>query len=62
MSSSKGRKGASDFRMVAYGMIVLGKVLEAIFPYLERPYLECVAGAVHSRLVSISASHTALAN
>ena len=57
MSSPKGRKGASDFRMVAYGMIVLGKVLEAVFPYLERPYLECVAGVVHS-----SISHTALAN
>ena len=34
---------------------VLGEVLKAVFPYLEH-----AAGAVHSRLVSIS--HTALAN
>ena len=60
MSSSKGREGASDFCMVIYSMIVLGKVLETVFPDLERPYLECVAGAVHSRLVNIS--HITLAN
>ena len=46
MSHPKGGEGASDYLRVGCSTYVLGKVLKATLPYLER-----AAGVVHSRLL-----------
>ena len=52
MRHPKGGEGASYFHRVAYTVHVLGEVPKAVFLYLE-----CAAGAVHSRLV-LSGAYT----